>query len=347
MEYRQLGQSDLKVSALGLGTMTWGEQNTQDEAFEQMDYAVAQGINFFDTAEMYPVPPRPETQGSTETYIGHWLASRGVRDDIVLASKVAGRVDLNPGVSHIRQGPRLNAEQIHAAIDASLDRLQTDYVDLYQVHWPERMTNFFGRLDYKHQQDDGVDIHETLEALAKVVEQGKARYIGISNETAWGVTHYMNLAKEYNLPVISSIQNPYSLVSRGFDVGLAEICMRERVGLLAYSPLAFGVLSGKYLNGQKPENARLTLFNRFQRYTNERTSAAVAEYVALATRHGLDPAQMALAFVTSRSFVASNLLGATTMAQLKSNIASQSVIISEELESEINRIHNANPNPAP
>ena len=347
MEYRQLGKTDLKVSAIALGTMTWGEQNTEAEAFEQMDYSIERGINFFDAAEMYPVPPRPETQGLTETYIGNWLAQRGGRDNLVLATKVTGRGDLNPGMEHVRNGPRLSREHIHQAIEGSLQRLQTDYVDLYQVHWPERITNFFGQLGYRHSTNDGVDIRETLEALAELVQQGKVRHIGLSNETPWGVMHYLSLAKEFDLPVVASVQNPYSLVNRIFEVGLAEVAMREQVQLLAYSPLAFGVLSGKYLDGKRPEKARLTLFERFSRYTNDRTEAATREYVELARAHGLDPAQMALAFVTSREFVASNIIGATTMDQLRDNIDSIEVVLSKEIEREIHRIHNENPNPAP
>ncbi len=347
MEYRQLGKTDLKVSAIALGTMTWGEQNTEAEAFEQMDYSVERGINFFDAAEMYPVPPRPETQGRTEAYIGNWLASRGCRDKLVLATKVTGRGDLNPGMEHVRGGPRLSREHIHQAIDGSLERLKTDYIDLYQVHWPERVTNFFGQLGYRHNTNDGVDIRETLEALAELVQQGKVKHIGLSNETPWGVMHYQSLAKEFDLPVMASVQNPYNLVNRIFEVGLAEIAMREKIDLLAYSPLAFGVLSGKYLNGQKPAKGRLTLFERFTRYTNERTQRATQAYVALAQEHGLDPAQMALAFVTSREFVASNIIGATTMDQLKSNIDSSELVLSKEVERAIHQIHNDNPNPAP
>lgn len=347
MEYRQLGKTDVKVSAIALGTMTWGEQNTEIEAFEQMDYCVDRGINFFDAAEMYPVPPRPETQGLTETYIGNWLASRGGRDKLVLATKVTGRGDLNPGMGHVRNGPRLSREHIHQAIDGSLERLKTDYVDLYQVHWPERVTNFFGQLGYRHNTNDGIDIRETLEALAELVQQGKVKHVGLSNETPWGVMHYQSLAKEFDLPVMASVQNPYNLLNRIFEVGLAEIAMREKIDLLAYSPLAFGVLSGKYLDGQKPKKGRLTLFDRFTRYTGERTQRATQAYVELAREHGLDPAQMALAFVTSREFVASNIIGATTMEQLKSNIDSSELVLGKDVERAIHEIHNQNPNPAP
>lgn len=347
MEYRPLGKTDLKVSAIALGTMTWGQQNTEADAFEQMDYALERGINFFDTAEMYPVPPRPQTQGLTETYIGNWMASRGSRDKIVLASKAAGRGDNNPGVQHVRGGPRLNREHIHQAIESSLQRLQTDYIDLYQLHWPERDANFFGRMDYRHSTDDGVDIRETLEALAELVQQGKIRHVGLSNETAWGAMHYASVAREFDLPRPVSIQNPYSLVNRTYEIGLAEVSMREQMGLLAYSPMAFGVLSGKYMNGQRPEGARITLFDRFTRYTSARTDAAVEEYVGLARKYGLDPAQMSLAFVTSREFVTSNIIGATTMEQLKSNIDSCDLVLSDELLKDIERVHGSNPNPAP
>jgi aryl-alcohol dehydrogenase-like predicted oxidoreductase len=347
MQYRQLGNTDLKLSVIGLGTMTWGQQNTEAEAFEQLDYAMDRGINFIDTAEMYPVPPRPATQGRTEAYIGNWLARRGQRDRIVLASKVTGRGDRNTGMEHIRGGPRLSRDHIREAIEASLARLQTDYLDLYQVHWPERVTNFFGQLDYRHVEDDSIEIEESLEALSELVKEGRVRHIGLSNETAWGAMTWVRLAKERNLPLVVSIQNPYNLVNRTFEVGLAEVAMREKVGLLAYSPLAFGVLSGKYLDGQRPADARLTLFERFTRYTNERTSAATADYVALAREHGLDPAQMALAFVNSREFVTSNIIGATTMEQLRSNIDSIDLTLEKEVMKAINAIHNRNPNPAP
>ncbi|GAB3093211.1 NADP(H)-dependent aldo-keto reductase [Aestuariicella hydrocarbonica] len=347
MEYRQLGKTDVQVSAIALGTMTWGQQNTEAQAFEQMDYALTRGVNFFDTAEMYPVPPRAETFGLTETYIGNWLASRGARDKIVLASKVTGRGDNNPGVQHVRGGPRLSKAHIQQAIDSSLQRLQTDYLDLYQLHWPERETNFFGKLDYRHGADDGISLRETLEALAELVQQGKVRHIGLSNETPWGAMSYLSLAKEFDLPVPVSIQNPYCLVNRSYEIGLAEVSMREQMGLLAYSPLGGGVLSGKYLHGQRPEGARMTLFERFTRYSNERTEAAVADYVALARKYGLDPAQMALAFVTRQEFVTSNIIGATSMAQLKSNIDSWDLVLEPELQADIEEIHRRNPNSAP
>jgi aryl-alcohol dehydrogenase-like predicted oxidoreductase len=348
MQYRKLGQTDLSVSEICLGTMTWGQQNTQAQASEQMDYALDHGVNFFDTAEMYPVPPRPETQGRTEEYIGNWLAQGGKRDKIILASKVTGRSSAKGGVGHVRNGPRLSREHIHSAIETSLQRLQTDYVDLYQVHWPERSTNFFGKLGYEHKDEDGIAIEETLSALADLVTQGKVRHIGISNETPWGMMEYLRLSRDMNLPRIASIQNPYNLLNRSFDVGLAECSMREQVSMLAYSPLAFGVLSGKYLNGAKPEGTRVTLFDRFAvRYSSENAVLATQAYVKLAQKHQLDPAQMALAFVNSRQFVTSNIIGATTTEQLKMNIASVDVTLSEELLTGIEDIHKQYSNPAP
>ncbi|MYM65048.1 NADP(H)-dependent aldo-keto reductase [Pseudomaricurvus sp. HS19] len=347
MQYRPLGNSGLQVSEICLGTMTWGQQNSEAEAFEQLDCALDHGVNFIDTAEMYPVPPRAETQGRTEAYIGNWLASRGCRDKVVLATKVTGRGDNNAGMDHVRDGPRLSKAHIFQAIEDSLVRLRTDYVDLYQVHWPERDANYFGKLDYVHGSDDGIDIHETLETLSQLVSDGKVRHIGLSNETPWGVMRYRQLAEQHGLASVVSIQNPYNLLNRTFEAGLAEMAIREQVPLLAYSPLAFGVLSGKYLNGGKPAGARLTLFERFVRYKGERTEAAAAAYVALAREWGLDPAAMALAFVTAQPFVASNIIGATTMEQLRANLASVELSLPEELFAAINRIHLQNPNPAP
>lgn len=347
MELRRLGTTDLHVSALCLGTMTWGEQNGQDEAFAQMDYAVDQGINFFDTAEMYAVPPTEKTYGTTETIIGNWFrAHPGMRQKIVLASKVVGQADWLP---HIRDGkPRLNRAHIEAAIDGSLKRLQTDYLDLYQMHWPDRNTNYFGKLGYRHDaHETSTPIEETLDVLAGLVKSGKVRHIGISNETPWGTMRYVVAAEARGLPRIASIQNPYNLLNRSFEIGLAEIAHRENVGLLAYSPLAFGVLSGKYLGGARPEGARITLFKRFSRYTNPQAEAATAKYLALAKQHGLDPVQMALQYVTTRSFVTSNILGATSLDQLKTNIASAQVVLSEDVLKGIEAIHVEQPNPAP
>ena len=347
MEYRQLGNTDLKVSLICLGTMTWGEQNTEAEAFEQLDYALEQGVNFIDCAEMYPVPPRPETQGRTEAYIGNWLMARGNRDRVILATKVTGRGASNSGVAHIRGGPRLDRAQILKACDDSLQRLRTDYIDLYQVHWPEREANFFGRLGYVHGEDDGIAIAETLDALGELVKAGKVRHIGLSNETPWGMHEYLRLSAHGKNPRIASIQNPYSLLNRTFEIGCAEMAIREHCGLLAYSPLGFGVLSGKYLGGRKPAGARLTLFERFQRYTGERAIEATETYVKLAREFGLDPAQMALAFVNRQPFVTANIIGATTMAQLHSNIASADIMLDDDQLAAIEAVHTANPNPAP
>lgn len=335
MEYRLLGRTELKVSQICLGTMTWGEQNSEAEAHAQMDMAVDAGVNFFDTAEMYPVPPKAETQGRTESYIGTWFKKTGRRGDIVLASKVIG-----PGMfPYLRGGPRLDRAQILAACEASLRRLQTDHIDLYQVHWPQRPTNYFGQLGYEHRGDGDVTIEETLSALAELVRQGKVRHVGISNETPWGLSEYLRLHREKGLPRIEAIQNPYSLLNRSFEVGLAEFVHREQIGLLAYSPLAFGVLSGKYLDGARPAGARLTLFTRFARYNGEHAAAATAEYVALARAQGLDPAQMALAFVSSRPFVCANIIGATTLAQLRSNLDSARVELSPDVLKAIDAIH--------
>jgi len=346
MEYRPLGDTDLQVSALCLGTMTFGEQNTETEAHEQLDMALDAGINFIDTAEMYPVPPRAETQGRTEAYVGSWLRQRGNRNRVVLATKVAGPADW---LGYLRNGKaRLDRANIRAAIDASLARLQTDYIDLYQLHWPDRPTNYFGELGYRYPTvDTSVPVEETLEALEELIQEGKVRHIGVSNETPWGVSRYLHLGATRNLPRIRCIQNPYNLLNRTFEVGLAEFSHREGVGLLAYSPLAFGVLSGKYLQGQQPAGARLTLFERFSRYSNPEAERATADYVALARRHGLDPAQMALAFVTTRPFVTSNIIGATTREQLASDLASVHLQLSDGLLDEIEAIHQRQPSPAP
>lgn len=344
MKLRPLGRSGLQVSVVGLGTMTWGEQNTEAEAHEQLDEAVAQGVNFIDAAEMYPVPPRAQTQGRTEQYLGSWLKARGQRSRVLIATKATGPADF----PWLRGGPRPSAKHIRQAMDDSLRRLQTDYVDLYQIHWPDRSTNFFGKLGYEHKDDAGaVPIEETLDALDRLVRAGKARYVGVSNETPWGLMQYLRLAETRGLPRIASIQNPYSLLNRTFEVGLAEFAHREQVGLLAYSPLGFGVLSGKYLDGARPPRARLTLFDRFQRYTGPRVEAAVRAYVELARAHGLDPAQMALAYVASRPFVASMLVGATTLAQLRANIAAGALDLPDAVVAQIEKIHRDHPNPAP
>jgi aryl-alcohol dehydrogenase-like predicted oxidoreductase len=346
MEYRLLGNTDVKVSLICLGTMTWGEQNTEDEAHQQMDYALDAGINFFDTAEMYPVPPRAETCHRTESYIGSWFAKRHNREKVILATKVSGPAR---HMRWIRDGQnRLDRKNIEQALNASLRRLQTDYIDLYQLHWPDRDTNCFGQLGYVHNPaNESITIEETLDALETLVKAGKIRHIGLSNETPWGTMHFLELAKTQQKPRMVSIQNPYSLLNRSFEVGLAEIAIRENCGLLAYSPLAMGILSGKYLNDAKPEGARLTLFGYFGRYSSAETQEASKQYVALARQSGLNPAQMALAFVNTRPFLTSNIIGATTLAQLKENIDSLSVHLSPDVYTEIDNIHVRIPNPAP
>ncbi|MCV6637198.1 NADP(H)-dependent aldo-keto reductase [Candidatus Albibeggiatoa sp. nov. NOAA] len=346
MLYNKLGDSDLNVSRICLGSMTWGEQNTEAEAFEQLDYALEQGVNFIDTAELYAVPPRPETYGKTESHIGNWLQKRQNRDKVIIATKVAGAGEIS---EHIRGGSRLDRSHIHQAIDGSLKRLQTDYVDVYQLHWPHRNTNFFGQLGYTQQADEEmVAIEESLTALSELVQAGKVRYIGVSNESAWGVMTFLKLAEQLNLPRIVSIQNPYNLLNRSYEVGLAEVSHRENVGLLAYSPLAFGVLSGKYLHGAYPKNARITLFPRFDRYIkNESGVKATQAYIDLAKQHDLDPAQMALAYVNTRPFLHSNIIGATTMDQLKANIASIDLTLSDEVLEGIEAIHQQYSNPCP
>ncbi len=346
MQYHRIPHSSLEISTLGLGTMTFGEQNSEADAHQQLDYAVANGINLLDVAEMYPLPPRPATQGLTETYVGNWLAKRGNREKLVLASKVSGPARNND--SSIRPNHVLDRKNIREALHASLKRLQTDYLDLYQVHWPQRPTNCFGKLGYTWADAaPAVTLLDTLEALTEFQRAGKIRYIGVSNETAFGVMRYLHLADKHDLPRIVTIQNPYSLLNRSFEVGLAEVSQFEGVELLAYSCLAFGTLTGKYLNGAKPAGARNTLFSRFTRYSSEHSQKAVAAYVDIAKRHGLDPAQMALAFVRRQPFVASTLLGATTMTQLQANVESLQLELSEEVLAEIEAVHQVYTYPAP
>ncbi|MCG8488149.1 MAG: NADP(H)-dependent aldo-keto reductase [Chromatiales bacterium] len=346
MIYRSLGDSQIKVSALSLGTMTFGEQNSETEAHAQLDRAIDAGINIIDTAEMYPVPPKAKTQGETERHIGSWLARHGQRDKLVLATKVAGPADW---LSYLRDGNlHLDRTNIEAALDQSLQRLQTDYIDIYQLHWPDRKTNYFGPLGYQHPKHESTTpIEETLEVLGDLKKAGKIRQIGVSNETPWGVMRYLQIAEQKGLPRVVSIQNPYNLLNRSFEIGLAEIAHRESCGLLAYSPMAFGVLSGKYLDGNKPSKARLTLFDRFTRYTNPQAGKATEKYVQLAREHGLDPGQMALAFVTSRPFVTSTIIGATTLQQLEMNLASIDLSLDREVLDGIEKIHTEQPNPSP
>jgi aryl-alcohol dehydrogenase-like predicted oxidoreductase len=342
MKYRKLANTNLDVSVICLGTMTYGEQNTESEAHEQLDYSIANGINLIDTAEMYAIPPKEETQGLTERIIGTWLSKRKDREKIYVATKVAG-----PGMEYLRGGSRLDKKQIFQAVDDSLKRLQTDYIDLYQVHWPERKSNYFGRLGYEYSDEMGVSIEETLEAMTDLVKSGRVRYIGISNETPWGTSRYLNIAKEKSMERIVTIQNPYSLLNRIYEVGLAEISQHEKVGLLAYSPLGFGQLTGKYIN-KTEKNSRLGLFGDwFTRYSNEECLRAVKEYLKIADKYNLSLTHLALAFVNTRPFVTSNIIGATTMEQLKENIDSVNIEITETMLEDINQVHSSQPNPAP
>ena len=342
MKYKKLANTELEVSLICLGTMTYGEQNNEKEAHEQLDYSIDKGINFIDTAEMYAIPPREETQGKTEQIIGNWLSKRHDREKIILATKVAG-----PGMEYLRGGSSLSKKHVLQAVDDSLKRLQTDYIDLYQVHWPERKTNFFGRLGYEYSNEEGISIEETLDAMSTLVKSGKVKYIGISNETPWGTNKYLQLAKDAGHEKIITIQNPYSLLNRIYEVGLAEISQHENIGLLAYSPLGFGQLTGKYIN-KTEENTRLGLYGDwFTRYSNENCLNAVKEYSKIANKYNISLTHLALAFVNTRPFVASNIIGATTMKQLKENIASIDIDLSEEILEEINEVHLNQPNPAP
>ena len=347
MRYNSLGNSTISVSQICLGTMTWGEQNTQQEAFEQMDFALAQGVNFWDTAEVYSVPPRAETYGDTETIIGKWFAQTKRRDEVVLASKIVGPSGFT---HHIRGGDlRFNRKQIRQALEGSLKRLQTDYLDLYQLHWPERSTNFFGKLNFSEPEhkEDTTDFEETLEVLTELVKEGKIRQIGISNETAWGTMKYLQIAEQKDLQKIVSIQNPYSLLNRSYEIGLAEVAYQENVGLLAYSPLGFGVLSGKYLQNQCPKNTRLDLFPHYDRYSNENAVLATQAYAELAKAHHLTPTQLALAFVNQQPFVTSNIIGATNLMQLAENIDSIHVTLNNDILTEIESIHSRYTIPSP
>ena len=346
MIYSSLPHTDLEVSKICLGTMTWGRQNTQAEAFEQMDYAISQGINFFDTAELYPIPAHKDRYAHTEIIIGNWFKERGNREEIILASKIAGKADFSKFI----RTTGFKRESLIEAVEGSLQRLQTDYIDLYQLHWPERNTNYFGVRGYKHDIKDHWEdnIHQVLETLRDLVVEGKIRHVGLSNETPWGVMRFLEENKVHNdLPRMITIQNPYNLLNRLFEVGLSEISLRSRIGLLAYSPLGFGTLSGKYLGGMKPANARVILFPNYTRYSSETAREATRRYYELAQTHGLSLTQMALAFVNSRPFLKSTIIGATSMAQLKENIASIDLELSEAVLQGIGHIHNEIPNPAP
>lgn len=349
MQFKPLANTGILVPEICLGTMTFGEQNTQAEAFQQLEYALDQGLFFWDTAEMYPVPPKPETQGATETILGHWIAERGHRDQLFIASKIAGP---SQGGSHIRDGQtRFTATEISSAIDGSLKRLQSDYIDLYQLHWPQRPANFFGKLGYGNteaQQDAEITaLEETLSALSAEVKKGRIRYIGLSNETPWGTLKFLHLAKKLGLEKMVSVQNPYSLLNRTYEIGMSEIAHYENVGLLAYSPLAFGYLTGKFRNGARPANARVTLFSRFSRYSNPQSEWATEQYAQLAERHGLTLTQLSLAFIKQQFFVTSTIIGATNLDQLKENIQAFEIDLSAEVLQGIEDIHRQQPNPAP
>ena len=333
-----------EVSKICLGTMTWGQQNTEAEAHEQISYALERGINMLDAAEMYPVPPRAETQGRTEEYIGTWFKKTGLRDSYVLATKAAGP---NPEFHYLRGGPRFTKEQLIEAVNGSLRRLQTDCIDLYQLHWPDRYTNFFGQRGYFHREQPETPIEETLRAMENIVQSGKVRAIGLSNETPWGTMKFLELADREGLPRVESVQNPYSLLNRTYEIAMAEVSHRENVGLLAYSPLGMGLLTGKYRNGAKPEGSRMVVFERFTRYESAETWEATERYLKLADDYGVNPTHMALAFVNTRPFVISNIIGATTMEQLKMNIDSLDVVLSKDVVKAIEAIQQTIPNPAP
>ena len=345
MKYKKLGTTDLDVSLICLGTMTWGTQNSEKDAFEQMDYSVSKGINFFDTAELYSVPPNAESYGKTEKMIGNWFEKRKNREKVILASKIAG-----PRCDWIRGGKNsYNEKNLGEAIDGSLKRLKTDYIDLYQLHWPERSTNCFGVREFNvnEEEKEWNSFESILQALEKYIKIGKIRYIGISNETPYGLSKYLELSKSKNLPRMMSVQNPYSLVNRTFEVGMSEISIRDKCGLLVYYPLAAGALSGKYREGQMPKNSRMALFKGWERMINPLAMKAYDEYYKLATDNKMTMVQLAQSFVNSRPFVTSNIIGATTMEQLKENIDSINIELSDEIMEKINLIHNNNPNPSP
>ena len=345
MKYSTLPNTDIKVSKICLGTMTFGQQNSEAEGHAQMDYAIDQGVNFFDTAEMYSIPSRKETYGSTEKIIGTWLKKTGKREEIVLASKIAGP---NPNFGYMRDKLDFSAASIQYALDHTLQRLQTDYLDLYQLHWPERKTNCFGQRGYKVQEDAWQDnIHEVLEALDGFVKAGKIKHIGLSNENPWGIMRFLEESKYHNFPRIKTIQNPYSLLNRLFENASAEVCMRENVGLLAYSPMAFGVLSGKFLTGEPHPNARVNLFPQYSRYNSSNCTEATKRYQEVAHKHGLTLTQLALAFLAQQPFLTSSIIGATTMEQLKENIATIDVVLSDEILKAIDAIQAVIPDPAP
>ena len=344
MNYKKLGNTDINVSTICLGTMTWGEQNTQNEAFEQMDYSLDNGVNFWDTAELYAVPPKAETYGHTETIIGNWFEKTKKRKDVILASKVGG-----PSRKYMRNGENsFTGKNLEDALHGSLKRLKTDYIDLYQLHWPERNVNNFGKLGYEHKENDWNKFEDVLENLKKFIEDGKIRYVGLSNETPWGVMNYLQLAKDKDLPRMMSIQNPYSLLNRSYEVGLAEVSIRENIGCLSYSPLASGYLTGKYRNKKFPKGSRMERdFDFWTRYRKPNTEEAVELYYNISKKHNLDMSQMSIKFCEIQDFMTSVIIGATTMEQLKTNIESVNVNLSEDVIKEINHVQKIYPNPCP
>ena len=345
MKYTTLPNTDVKVSKICLGTMTFGQQNTEAEGHSQLDFSFEKGINFIDTAEMYSVPARQETYGSTEEIIGTWFKKSGKRDEVVLATKIAGP---NPLFTYMRDKNDFSPASIKFALNQSLKRLQTDYIDLYQLHWPERKTNTFGQRGFKIIEEGWEDnIQQVLETLQGFIQEGKIKSIGVSNETPWGMMRFLEESKKHNLPRISTIQNPYSVVNRSFEVGMSEICYRENVGLLAYSPMAFGVLSGKFLTGESHPNARINLFPQFARYNSENTREATRLYNEIAKDFGLTLTELALAFIEKQPFVTSTIIGATNLQQLEQNINTINVSLSEEIMVEVEKVQNNFPNPAP
>ena len=344
MNYKKLGNTDLNVSTICLGTMTWGEQNTQSEAFEQMNYSLENGVNFWDTAELYAVPPKAETYGHTESIIGNWFEKTKKRKDVILASKVGG-----PSRKYMRNGENsFTGKNLENALHGSLKRLKTDYIDLYQLHWPERNVNNFGRLGYEHKENDWNKFEDVLENLKKFIEEGKIRYVGLSNETPWGVMNYLQLAKDKDLPRMMSIQNPYSLLNRSYEVGLAEVSIRENIGCLSYSPLASGYLTGKYRNKQFPKGSRMERdFDFWTRYRKPNMEEAVEDYYKISQKFDLDMSQMSIKFCEVQDFMTSVIIGATTMEQLKTNVESVKVNLDSEVIKEINNVQKKYPNPCP
>ena len=346
MNYKKLGSTDVNVSTICLGTMTWGEQNSKADGFEQMDYAIENGVNFWDTAEIYAIPMREETYGETENIIGEWFKKSKKRDKVILATKVSGPTSKE----YIRGGGcSYDKKSMSEALEKSLKRMQTDYIDLYQLHWPERNTNFFGKQGYEHDSNEKnwIAFEKILENLKKFVDAGKIRYVGLSNETAWGLAKCLELSKLKNLPKMMAVQNPYNLLNRTYEVGLAEISVREQSGLLAYSPLAFGYLTGKYRNNNMPKGSRIDLFKDFTRYNNENSIKAIEEYYKISQKFNLDFAQMSIKFCEIQPFVTSVIIGATTMQQLKTNVESVNVKLNNEIINEINKIQKIYPNPCP